>query len=201
MRQIVLVGRGIASAAIVLGVALAPRVSTAQDKPPAGQDKPAAGDTAPAAAAAQLLTATFTVKKIDKKDHTLTLNDPQGNTVDVKAGPDVDLDKIRTGERLDVSYYEEVALAIQKPGEAPPKVALKGAERPGVAEKQMTVAAKIVKVDADKNTVTVRTPSGDTHAIHVHDAALQDKLRNVKAGEDLQITYTQAVAVTVKPKK
>lgn len=196
MRQITKIGVRTAVVAVALGVAFAPRLSAAQDNP--SQDMPSHDMSA---SSAQTTNKTFTVKKIDKANRMLTLTDTQGQQHEIKATQDVDLDKIKMGQRLNVTYYEEVALAIQKTGQAMPKISQNEVQRGGVTAKQTTVTAKILSVDTTNNTVLVQGPSGEKHMLQVKDPQAQAQLVKIRPGDAMQVTYTQALAVSAEPSK
>jgi type 1 fimbria pilin len=131
----------------------------------------------------------------------VTLKGPQGRTFELKAGPDVNLDQLHVGDPVNASYYEEIAVAINKHVQGPPKVATTTVQRGGVTAQQATLTARIVSVDTEKNTVGVRMPDGKTHTLKVDDPNLQAQLSKIKPGDNMDITYTQAVAVTIEPRK
>jgi hypothetical protein len=190
-----------ALAVTLLGAALGSSTALAQQSPEADPAKGQANVAQPTAATAQVVEATFKVQKVDKKDRTLTLKDPSGGVLEVKAGPNVDLDKVRTGETLNVSYFSEVALSITKAGEGAPKFAAQALERGGVTARQATVTAQITSIDREHDTVVVRGPAGQSHTLRIDDPQLRSQLAEVKPGDNLQITYTQAVAVAAEPSK
>lgn len=178
-----------------------PRQGAQQDQG-ATQEQGAQDPSGGQAAAAQLVTASATVVKVDKANRMVTLKNPQGENFDVKVGPDVKLDRIKAGDRVNASYYEEVAIQIGTPGKsAAPKMTSTTTQRGGVTAQQATLTAKIQSVDLKKNTVLVRGPQGKTHTLKVDDPDLQAKLHKIKPGDTVDITYTQAVAVSVEPAK
>jgi hypothetical protein len=148
---------------------------------------------------ADVVSASATIQKIDKAGRKLALQDPNGQTFDLKAGPDVDFSQLHVGDRVNATYFEEVAVAINKHAEAAPRAAVKVVQRGGVTAKQATVTAKIVAVDAANDTVTVRGVDGRRHTLQVSDPQLQAQLASVKAGDNVDVTYTQAVAIAVEP--
>jgi Cu/Ag efflux protein CusF len=193
MHQTTKFGRGLAALAIAIGataVAVSvPRVSMA--------DQPAA----PATASAEVVTSSGTIQKIDKDNRLITVKGSDGNTIDVKAGPNVNLDKLKVGGRVNAAYYEEIAISLQKAGDQAPKMSQTVTERGGVTAQQMTVTSRVVAVDTAANKVVLRGPSGTTHAVKVTDPDMQAQLGKIKAGDNVDVTYTQAVAVTVEPMK
>ena len=171
----------------------------AQGNPsPAGQAA-TANPQAPLASAATLVMSMATIEKVDKATGTVTLKGPQGNTFEAKAGPAVDLDRLKAGDRVRTSYFEEVAVAIKKHPEGPPKVAMTNVLRGGVTAQQATITARIDSVDADKKTLTFRGPEGTVHTLKVEDPSLAAQLSRVHAGDNMDVTYTQAVAISVEP--
>jgi Cu/Ag efflux protein CusF len=186
MRQSSKYGKLVAACAIALGVAAVSHFARA--------DQPA-----PETASAEVVTATATVQKIDKDQRMVTLKGAQGNVLDVKVGPNVNLDKIKVGDRVNSAYYEEVALSLNKSGEQPSKMTQTTTERGGITAQQTTVTAKVVSVDTAKNMVVLQGPQGGIHSIHVQDPDLQAKLKKLKPGDNLDVTYTQAVAISIEP--
>lgn len=205
------IGRAAVVTALVAGVSVVahPVVARAGG---AGQDAtqqggPQQGTTAkpgaqtPAVVAGQIITATATVQKVDKDKGTVTLKDSQGNSFEMKAGPHVDLDRLRPGAPVTATYYEEVAVAIRKAAQGAPKMTQTTVMRGGVAEQQATMTSRIESVDSKSNTVVIRTPDGGKHTLKVEDPALQKQLASIKPGEAFDITYQQGVALSVEPRK
>jgi hypothetical protein len=186
---------------VVLGAVACSRGAAAQqaagaEHPSTQQQSPAAGATASAAA---LTTTTAKVEKIDKDNGLITLKGPGGHTLDVKAGPAVNMDKLRVGDTVAAAYFDEVAVSIDKTSGAP-KMTAKKVERAGVTAMQSTVTSRIVAVDAAKNTVTIKGPKGAEHTLKVEDPSLQAHLKEIKPGANFDVTYTQAVAVSLEPR-
>jgi hypothetical protein len=47
--------------------------------------------------------------------------------------------------------------------------------------------------------VVVRGPAGATHTLRIDDPSLRAQLAELKPGDNLEVTYTQAVAVAARP--
>lgn len=54
------------------------------------------------------------VTKIDEKSRTVTLKDGNGKTFTVKAGPDIDLAKVKVGQTFYATYTEVTAVKVEK---------------------------------------------------------------------------------------
>jgi Cu/Ag efflux protein CusF len=72
------------------------------------------GET-PAAAIGQEITATVTVLAIDKKAHTVTVKTPAGDTEIIKARDPKNLDKIKVGDLVELTYTQALAISLDKP--------------------------------------------------------------------------------------
>ncbi len=58
--------------------------------------------------------ATVTVTKVDLSTRLVTFADPAGATYDVKAGPGLQLEKLKAGDRLLATFVQAVALRLEK---------------------------------------------------------------------------------------
>jgi hypothetical protein len=80
-----------------------------------------AGRTAPSeavgGAAAAGLQGTVTVVVIDAKTRLVTFQGPAGRQYQVKAGPKIQLEKLKVGDRLLATYVEAVAIQVVKGGQ------------------------------------------------------------------------------------
>jgi Cu/Ag efflux protein CusF len=76
-----------------------------------GTSKP--GET-PAGVIGQQVTVTATIVGIDKKAHTATIKGPEGNTVTVKARDPKNLDRVKVGDNVEITYTEALAISIDK---------------------------------------------------------------------------------------
>jgi hypothetical protein len=191
---------------IALGMALMPGVASAQGEgqspPQQGQQGAPEQGTPPSSAESSTVettNATLKVEKVDKPNRLLTFDDPRGGTFQVKAGPDINIDKVKAGQMMDVTYYQEIAVAVIKQGQAPPMTRQTTTSRGGVTAKQSTITAQIVSVDHENNTVRVKGPQGVMHTIEVKDPNMQQQLSHIQPGDNVTITYTQAVAVAAQP--
>jgi hypothetical protein len=76
-------------------------------------------DQAPGAAAAAGVRATVTVTAIDMKNRVVVFQGPGGNLYQVKAGPKIQLEKLKVGDKLLATYVEAVAISLEKAPKAP----------------------------------------------------------------------------------
>jgi hypothetical protein len=75
----------------------------------------ASKDQAPGGAAAAGVRGTVTVTRIDTAKRLVSFTGPGGNVYQVKAGPKVQLQKLKVGDKLLATYVEAVAIKLEKP--------------------------------------------------------------------------------------
>jgi ribosomal protein S17 len=71
------------------------------------------GET-PAGVVGEQITATVTVVAMDKKAHTVTVKGPDGGTETVKARDPKNLDKVKVGDLVEVTYTRALAISLDK---------------------------------------------------------------------------------------
>ena len=146
-----------------------------------------------------------TVTAIDKGTRTVTLKTDAGETRSFQVSDEVQgFDKLKKGDKVDVDYTESIAIAMLPKGTqlsaSDQAAATKTGEGAGAAGRQVTVSAKVLSVDTANNTVTLKGPKGNVETVEVQDPNNQAKLPSLKAGQVMQFTYTEAMAVSVTPK-
>jgi hypothetical protein len=148
---------------------------------------------------------TATVTAIELPERLVTLRGPEGNLFTVQAGEEVrNLPQVEVGDRVVVRYYEAIAAELAKTGEeagasvaamrAPP-----GAKPGAGLGQQVTATVEIVAVDPTTHTVSFTDPDGIAQTIAVHDPEMQDFVETLKAGDEVAVTYTEALAISVEP--
>jgi Cu/Ag efflux protein CusF len=159
-----------------------------------------AGAQKPVTQGAQI-TETFTIDAIDYKSRLVTLRDAKGETETIYCGPEVErFNALKVGDKVTFRYYESVVYAIQKPGDKPASggaaIVRTPGERPGgTISQQMTATVTINAIDVKVPSVTITTEDGRKMSFKVENPK---NLEEVKAGDKVQITYTQALAISVK---
>ena len=171
---------------LALVAAIAPRV--------VAQTKTLTGETQ---------TVTATVEAIDAARRTLTLKGPKGNYVDVVAPESVEkFSAIKVGDKITAKYYENIVLRLKQPGEkavdGESAAATKSAGvKPGAtAAAQRTITATITEIDPKVPSITFSGPNGWKYSSRVED---RKALAQVKVGDKLDITWTEALLVTFAP--
>src|SRR5512143_2006467 len=163
--------------------------------------------TAPGKAGiAQTVKITATITAIDAKTRDVTLKGPQGNELVVTAGPEVkNFANMKVGDHVDVQYVEALTLELKKGGgmvvartEQKGAVGAKPGEKPaGAVGRQLTIVADVVGLDPAKQVVTLKGPQR-TVDLKVADP---EQFKRIAKGDQVEATFTQAVAIAVEPAK
>jgi hypothetical protein len=72
------------------------------------------GET-PGGAVGRQITVTATITAINKKAQTVTIKGPEGNTETVKARDPKNLDKVKVGDLVEITYTQALAISLDKP--------------------------------------------------------------------------------------
>ena len=150
------------------------------------------------------VTVTATVESIDRTARSITFKDQEGNVGTVFAGPEVKrFDELKVGDKGTFTYKASVVVKVQKPGE-PAVPAASGqavverstGAKPGAKITRPQSATVLIKaIDPKVPAMTVQTEDGRTVSFDVEDKGL---LTNFKAGDRVQITYTEALMINVQ---
>lgn len=151
------------------------------------------------------VTVTTVVEAVDHEKRLVTLRGPDGTSSVIHVDEAVkNLPQVRKGDEVKVEYYESVAFQLRKPGEvnvgdaaiAEGTETAQPGEKPGAAgARAITIVTEVEAVDKANGTVTLKGPEGRSETIKAQNPANLDK---VKVGDTLQVTYTQAVAISVE---
>jgi cold shock CspA family protein len=151
----------------------------------------------------QLVHAVATVKGINRGTRSVTLKKDDGEETSIYVPEAVKgFDTLKLGDKVDVDFYESLAISMAPSGTKPSMSERKGQSVDiggGVTGREMKMSAEVVSVDPAANTVTFKGPKGNMRTVYVADAALQEKLTSIKPGQVVQFDYTEATAATIRP--
>jgi len=187
----------------ILLAALAMGAAHAQIKIPPGES--AAISSSPGKAQmGTVIDRTAKVTAIDKKTRIITLQGPQGGVMDVVASDEVrNFDQIRVGDTVETRYRQSVTLELKKSkgttGSVETTTTTRAApgEQPGATvARQTQVTAQVVEVDQGKSMIALKGPKGRVVELQVLNP---DHFTVVKKGDYVDVVYSEALAIAVKP--
>jgi hypothetical protein len=152
------------------------------------------------------------VTAVDVKKRLVSLRGPDGGTATIEVPSDVrNLAQVKVGDHLVVRYYESMGAAVRPPGTPAAPHATDQIATAGTAELGAKPAAAVGSVTAttvtiqsvDKKTynITFSGPDGLVRNFHVKDPAAQKFVATLKQGDQVDLTYTEALAVSVEATK
>ena len=174
-------------ATTVLAAAIfAPSIATAQIKTLPGESH----------------TVTATVEAMEKSTRMLTLKAADGTLTTITVPSDVKrYDGLKVGDRITAKYYENIVLRKKAPGEKDVNtlsggVAPSPGSRPtGTASVQRAITATITAIDPSVPSISLSGPNNWKYSSKVAD---KEALKTVKVGDKLDITWTEAVLLSVE---
>jgi Cu/Ag efflux protein CusF len=152
---------------------------------------------------AEAVSESFTIEAIDSARRMVTLKDKDGLFEDVWCGPEVQrFEALKVGDKVTFRYHESLVSAI-KPSTAAPKAPTAaavtrtpGAKPGGTVSQQMVAVVTIAAIDAKTPAITITNDRGQKSSFRIEDPK---NLAGYKVGDKVEITYTQALAVSVTP--
>lgn len=151
---------------------------------------------------------TATVTALEREQRLLSLQNEAGASATLYVGPEVrNFEQIKVGDRVVATYQEALAAAVTRPDQSQkqPQVAM-ATERasPGQsphAEVSASLVATVAieAVDIESNVLTFRRDDGMVRSVHVEDAGARKFIKGLKQGDLVTVTYTEALAISVRP--
>jgi hypothetical protein len=160
----------------------------------------------PAAVVGEVKSVTATVTEIDYKTRHATLKMPDGTLVPLAVSEAAyNFDQVKVGDLVDISYTQAIALKLDKDTGGQPGVstssgmerAPKGQKPQGTIYNTMDIRAKVVSVDYKTRKVELNGPNGNIVPVTVDSSV--PNIENIKVGDIVAATYTEALAISVRP--
>ena len=153
-----------------------------------------------------LVTVTATVKAIDQAKREVTLKGPLGNVVTFVVDKRVKrLNEVSVGDEVTADYYISLAGELRAPTEEEKTHPLtileegvrapKGTEPAGGVLRGFKVVATVIGLDLATQSVTLEGPRGNSGTIRAEDV---DKLKQLRLGDTVIVTYTEALAISLQ---
>jgi hypothetical protein len=159
----------------------------------------------------RLETMSATVESIDTDKRLVELRSGERRTT-VQVPPEArNFAQLKVGDEVVVKYYEGLGAQFKKKGESKTVGVVdvtkdtartaQGSKPGGMVSNTVTTTVVIDAVDRPSNSVTFTGPSGMTRTVEVTDPSAQQFIGTLKKGDEVELTYVEALAVTVEPKK
>jgi translation initiation factor IF-1 len=153
--------------------------------------------------------ASATVESVDVLNRLMTIKTEAGDLVTLEVGPEVqNLVQVRQGDRVVVRYREAIGARISNDAAGQP-VSIdvdtdraRLGQRPSARASATTnVPVTINSVDTRSNLVTFSGPDGLVRSITVATPQGREFIKQLKKGDTVVLSFTEAFAVSVEPAK
>ncbi len=151
--------------------------------------------------------AVVTVESIDVPNRLVTVRDASGESSMYYVDESIrTFPQAKVGDQVRIRYQESLALQMKKPGETSPEWQVKEeTARPqpsqparGSTRTEAKATVKIDRIDRKANTVTFTGPRG-RRTVLVTDPALQDFVKKLSPGDDVEVVFSEALALSLEP--
>lgn len=141
------------------------------------------------------------IETVNPTQRTVLLRTPDGNAKTVPVPPNVDINLIQPGDVLVISVYQSLSARVLPAGSATLGATVKtGAPQQdpsGAMVRRLVLVNEITAIDLDANTVTLQGADQQPRTIPVQKPEMQARLRTLKVGDLLELTFTEALAARV----
>jgi hypothetical protein len=156
---------------------------------------------------------TAAVIAIDQATRMVTLRGPDGEHFTVYCSPEVrNFSQIKVLDNVVVRYYEAVGAELKSRGgtgtgataaETAVEVgrAEEGQRPAGTVSTKTSAVVKIQDVDTKTNVVSFYGEDGELRAFPVQTPQGKEFIKKLKPGDEVEVTYTEALAISVEPAK
>lgn len=148
-----------------------------------------------------------TVMQIDLATRLVTLRGPGNGEFTVKVDDAVrNLPQVKVGDRVVARYYESIGANLRQAGDptAPTVEVADGVAKPGarpgaLAGERLTLPVTIISVDPTSNVVTFYGADKRVRNFAVQTPEGRAFIRKLKQGDEVVVTFTEALAISVEP--
>jgi hypothetical protein len=154
-----------------------------------------------------LVQLTATVTAVEPSAGLVSLRGPDGEAT-VSVPPDLrNIENVQVGDRVSVSYYKGIAAQIKRHGTThagfesvvAEASAPEGARPARAIGQTLATTVTIESVDTSFHTVTFRRADGFVRVLAVESPEGRAYIRKLSHGDEVDVIYTEAVAVEVAP--
>lgn len=200
-------GRVLLSPFAIAGIAAAQAFCLALPHAASAQNNPTITNAIPASEAVNLRAR---ITAIDPANRWVTLAGASGQQTTVVAGPNVRLELLKVGDRVNAQYCRSVGFAVNGPpgGNGVPvsndkmvELLAQPVTAPGGVRVRLTkISGTVVGIDMSAHSLDVVNPSGGgVYTIDVTDPSRIPLLQSLKVGDTVTAEVSQALAVSITP--
>lgn len=157
-----------------------------------------------------LVEVTATVTAVDMPNRLVTIEGPEGNAAVIQVTEQVkNLPQVEIGDKVNIKYYLSAIVDVVKAGGdvelgttgGAARISAPAGEKPaGAMGIEVTRRAEVVFVDPYQKFISFRSPDRGLRKISLKNSPdLQHYLKELKKGDIVEVTYTEAMAISLEP--
>jgi hypothetical protein len=144
-----------------------------------------------------------TITAIDAANRIVALKNADGEEFVLEVSPEVqNFDKLAVGDAVGATSTQSLGVRIEPAGQGTlgVKETSSATPAPGQAKvgREVTATLKVESVDVKNNMVTLSDGAGRSSAVDVVDPRARERLKTLKPGEVVVITFTEALALRLE---
>jgi hypothetical protein len=154
-----------------------------------------------------------TVDAINHDTRMVALRSEEGQVVTLEVSPEVrNLAQVKVGDQVVARYYESLGAEVINRGDgsgetfdpassAAASRAAPGAKPAGFVGREVTQSVRVTAIDNKSHVVSFYGSDGLARSVPVRSPEGQAFVSKLKVGDEVALTYTEAVAISVEPHK
>ena len=149
------------------------------------------------------ITVTATVEAVEQSTRTMIIRTKEGELRTVQLGAGAAVASIHPGDAVSATYYENI-IVRKKPAGEPDVDTLEIAGHRGASKAggtigvQQAITATVTAIDMNVPSIALSGPRGWSYSSKVQD---KKALEQLKVGDKVDITWTEAILIAVTPTK
>ena len=149
-----------------------------------------------------------TVRAVDAAEGLLAIDTPTGERAVLQMGPEVkNLSEVKAGDRLKIRHSRAMAAHVVKASRPAVISSTENSESqfdPGTkpaatTERETKALFHVDAIDTAANSMLVTGPAGRQQLVQISEPEMQDYIRTLEAGDTVEVTFTEATAISIEP--
>ena len=148
-------------------------------------------------------TVSATIEAIESSSRTVIIRTKDGELRTVELGPNAQLSQLKVGDKVNATYYENIIIR-KKPAGEPDVDTLEASAKHGAGKAggtigvQQAITATITAINMNVPSISLQGPRGWSYSSKVQD---KKALEQVKVGDKVDITWTEALVLSIDDAK
>lgn len=168
----------------------------------------ACGTIEPTASTEDYVDTVATVHAVDAAEGLIAIDTPTGERAVLQIGSQVkNLSEVEAGDRLKIRHTRAMAAQVVKASQPAiisttqdSKSQFEPGEKPSTTTERETKALfHVDAIDTAANALLVTGPAGRQQLVQMNEPEMREYIRTLEAGDTVEVTFTEATAISIEP--